>query len=273
MPAAQGEKAKEGEEAKRPGKNLRTRGRGPRERGRRHRLAPLRTGPIPLVAPLPALRILTDSAPPTSTAARYCRGQNSAVQEALPLAMPMGHHRPRSQRPYPGHALRWDRSGDCAPSCRPPGSSPTRWSGSRSRGRVQGPAASEGEDWTDGPPKSWEILQGPGNGRDLPEPQRWAAHLTQAALEVAEGVRPPGQLAPWATEEVRTALAQMGEQRAAPGLRRARRITVRSVRVTHPAQDVAEACALVTDGQNLRAVALRLEKGDGRWRITAMEIG
>jgi hypothetical protein len=80
-------------------------------------------------------------------------------------------------------------------------------------------------------------------------------------------------LTPWATEEVRTMLAHLGEQRAGPGPRRTRRITVRSVRVAHPAQDVAEACALVTHGQNLKAVALRLEKGDGRWRITAMEIG
>lgn len=112
-----------------------------------------------------------------------------------------------------------------------------------------------------------------GNGRDLPESHRWAIHLTQAAIEVAEGIRSPGQLAVWATEEVRTMLAQAGEQRAAHRMRRACRIAVRSVRVTHPADDVAEACALVADGQSLKAVALRLEKGDGRWRITAMEIG
>ena len=48
---------------------------------------------------------------------------------------------------------------------------------------------------------------------------------------------------------------------------------VRSVRIGEPRDGVVEACALVSDGGRLRAVAVRMEGLDGRWRVTALEIG
>jgi hypothetical protein len=48
---------------------------------------------------------------------------------------------------------------------------------------------------------------------------------------------------------------------------------VRSVRVCLPADGVAEASAVVVSRGRVLAVALRLEGLDGRWRMTALEVG
>ena len=40
-----------------------------------------------------------------------------------------------------------------------------------------------------------------------------------------------------------------------------------------PAQDVCEASAVVYDGDRVRAVALRAEALDDRWRVTALQLG
>jgi hypothetical protein len=45
------------------------------------------------------------------------------------------------------------------------------------------------------------------------------------------------------------------------------------VRVTEPADGVAEVSALVRRGLRVTAVALRLEGMDGRWQCTALELG
>ena len=116
---------------------------------------------------------------------------------------------------------------------------------------------------------------------DVPRPRtdasdaaRWAGQFVQAAVEVAAGMRPPTQLTRWATQEVRDALAQRGSlnRRARPG-EGARRTVVRSVRASHPTAGVTEASAVVTDGPRFRAVALRMEAFEGRWRVTALQIG
>jgi hypothetical protein len=44
-------------------------------------------------------------------------------------------------------------------------------------------------------------------------------------------------------------------------------------RVFEPADGVAEASAVFRGGGNVRALAFRLEGLDGRWRITALELG
>jgi aerobic-type carbon monoxide dehydrogenase small subunit (CoxS/CutS family) len=48
---------------------------------------------------------------------------------------------------------------------------------------------------------------------------------------------------------------------------------VRTVRVCEPADGVAEACAVVIDGNRVRALALRLVGLDGRWRVEALQVG
>jgi hypothetical protein len=48
---------------------------------------------------------------------------------------------------------------------------------------------------------------------------------------------------------------------------------VSSVRLTEPADGVAEVAATVRRGRRTTAVALRLEGLDGRWQCTALEVG
>jgi hypothetical protein len=113
----------------------------------------------------------------------------------------------------------------------------------------------------------------------LPDPKRWAGQFVQAAVEVAAGQRPAVQLVRWTSEEVHATLvrrARLTTRRTRTDAGRAHRPTraiVHSVRVCSPSDGVVEACAVVTDRARVRAVALRLEGLDGRWRVTALEIG
>jgi hypothetical protein len=108
---------------------------------------------------------------------------------------------------------------------------------------------------------------------DLPEPRTWAGRFVQAVVEVLAGDRPASQLVRWTTTEVYDDVAC----RVTPGGRRGSavptRAMVRSVRVTEPADGVAEVSALVRRGLRVTAVALRLEGMDGRWQCTALELG
>lgn len=106
------------------------------------------------------------------------------------------------------------------------------------------------------------------------EAKRWAAQFIQAALEVAAGARPGGQLARWATEDVCGALLRRGVLTTARAhTARIPRRTVVSSRASCPRPGVAEASAVITDGRRMRAVALRMESRQGRWRVTALQIG
>lgn len=110
--------------------------------------------------------------------------------------------------------------------------------------------------------------------RATQEAGRWAGQFVQAALEVAAGARPGGQLTRWATEEVCAALLRRGVLSAARAhTARVPRRTVVSSRASCPRPGVAEASAVITDGRRMRAVALRMESRQGRWRVTALQIG
>ena len=112
---------------------------------------------------------------------------------------------------------------------------------------------------------------------DLPDPGPWTAQLVQAVLEVLAHERPRQQLVRWLAPEV---YADLGVHLAAsparpaagrPVAARARR-TVSSIHVFEPADGVVEATAVVTGGRRARAVALRLEGWDGRWRCTRLAV-
>lgn len=111
----------------------------------------------------------------------------------------------------------------------------------------------------------------------LPDPTATCAAVVQAVVEVLGGVRPVSQLVRWTTHEVHAALsrrtalaARLRQNGAVPSTRAA---VVRGVRVCLPADGVAEASAVVIDADRVRAVAVRLEGLDGRWRATALEVG
>ncbi len=108
----------------------------------------------------------------------------------------------------------------------------------------------------------------------LPDPLESAARLAQAAVEIVEGTRPATQLIRHTSQEVYAVLAR----RAFIAARRSaqpptRRPVVRRVRVTHPADGVVEACAVIVHADRARALALRLEGLDGRWVVTALALG
>jgi hypothetical protein len=121
----------------------------------------------------------------------------------------------------------------------------------------------------------------PTPGDLLPDPQRWAAQFVQAAVEVSGGYRPAGQLIRWTSEDVYATVARRGRLAARSGARAvsqggrvpSARARVHSVRICSPRDGVVEACAVVRDRERTRAVALRMEGLDGRWRVTALEIG
>lgn len=115
------------------------------------------------------------------------------------------------------------------------------------------------------------------SARDLPDPGPWTAQLVQAVVEVLAHERPRQQLVRWLTTEVYADLSAhlvAGARRpdaTAPSPGRARR-TVSSIHVFEPADGVVEASAVVLGGRRARAVAVRLEGWDGRWRCTRFAI-
>lgn len=109
---------------------------------------------------------------------------------------------------------------------------------------------------------------------ELPDPGPLCSGLVLAAVEVLTGARPAAQLLRWLAADVYGGL----QQRAAlaqriRGRRRTARAVVRHVRTSAPRDGVVEAAVVVWDGERVRAAALRLEGVDGRWRVTALEVG
>ena len=113
---------------------------------------------------------------------------------------------------------------------------------------------------------------------DLPDPTEWAGRIAQAVLEVMTGIRPAPQVLRWTTPEVYAVLARRGalvarRNATGRGLRPRHRVVVRRVRVCEPTDGVAEAAVVVQDGPRARAVALRLVGQDGKWRVSALQVG
>jgi hypothetical protein len=112
----------------------------------------------------------------------------------------------------------------------------------------------------------------------LPDPQVWSRRVMQAVVEVLCGVRPVAQLVRWTNRDVYEGLRRRsGVQMAGHGTpghpEAGRRAVVRSVRICQPADGVVEAAAVVAARGRIQAVAFRLEGADGRWRMTALELG
>lgn len=107
---------------------------------------------------------------------------------------------------------------------------------------------------------------------DLPDPADWAGRLLRVLLEVGDGTRPAGQLSRWVTAEILDRFTRRGVL-ARRRLQRQRPVRVRTLRVCQPADGVAEVAAVVDHGGRVRAVAARLCGVDGRWLMTALEMG
>jgi hypothetical protein len=101
-------------------------------------------------------------------------------------------------------------------------------------------------------------------------------------MEAIGGSRPVQQLARWLDPDCydklvhRAALARERRIRRAAGrggLRALPGAVVRSARVCRIGEDIYEAALVVVEPHRARAVALRLERRRGLWKVTALEIG
>lgn len=118
------------------------------------------------------------------------------------------------------------------------------------------------------------LAPGPMLARTLPDPVGWGRRLLVGIIETAGGRRPLQQLTALLSPAVASGLGADFERAAhldAPHWTHA--ATVRSVHACVPAEGVAELNATVQAGRRVRAVALRLEERDGRWRCTRLQLG
>jgi len=111
----------------------------------------------------------------------------------------------------------------------------------------------------------------------LPDPTPLVGTLAGAVLEVIAGVRDVEQLARWFTEEpylnlvMRANLA--ARARSARGeTARQPAYSLRRVMCFFPADGVVEATAIVVGPLRTRAIPMRLEGYDRRWRATSIAI-
>ncbi|MFD1214872.1 Rv3235 family protein [Arthrobacter sp. GCM10027362] len=132
-----------------------------------------------------------------------------------------------------------------------------------------------------GPPAS-SVPTGCDGAEELRQVTGTARSIAQACMEAIGGTRPVQQLARWLDPDCydklvrRAALAREHRIRQAPG-RTGRRplpsAVVRSARLCRVAAEAYEASLVVVEPHRARAVALRLERRRGLWKVTALEIG
>lgn len=112
---------------------------------------------------------------------------------------------------------------------------------------------------------------------ELPDPEPLLRSLTQGVLEVFAGVREIDQLARWFSEEayrkLMTRANLSARARSARGAAPVRPVfEVLSIRQSQPAEGVVEAVVIVAGPGRTRAVAMRLEGLDRRWRATSLAV-
>jgi hypothetical protein len=117
----------------------------------------------------------------------------------------------------------------------------------------------------------------PATRAELPDPEPVLARLTLLVLEILEGSRDIDQIARWLTDDVYRHLQKrvvLAARSRSLQRRAARRIpfTVGRVVITEPRDGVVEGVVLVHTRARTRAVAIRLEGMDTRWRATAVNV-
>lgn len=112
---------------------------------------------------------------------------------------------------------------------------------------------------------------------DLPEVEPVVRSITHCVIEAFAGARDLDQLARWVTDDVYRALqvrvVLAARARSARGQATQRpAFTIGNVILSEPADGVVEAVAMVHQRVRSRAVAIRLEGYDLRWRATAISV-
>jgi hypothetical protein len=112
----------------------------------------------------------------------------------------------------------------------------------------------------------------PTGRQELPEPAAFARRLVIGVIETATGRRSPSQLRHHTSPTVQAGLARDAGRISRLGSTH-RPATLHSLHITEPADGVAEVAAVLRVGDRFRALALRLEGLDGRWRCVRLQIG
>lgn len=108
---------------------------------------------------------------------------------------------------------------------------------------------------------------------DLPDAAAWARRIITATLEACDGTRSADQLSRWMTPALREGVARRGMLARRRARRPHRPPRVRALLTCHPADGVTEVSAVVQADGRVRALALRMSGVDGRWLVTALELG
>jgi Family of unknown function (DUF6459) len=119
--------------------------------------------------------------------------------------------------------------------------------------------------------------QQPASTSALPDPTPLLENLTRCVIEVLAGARDLEQLARWVTDDVYRHLLKRvvlsTRARRARGQRATRpSFTIASTNLCEPRDGVVEAVVVVRGRARTRAVAIRLEGLDQRWRATAINV-
>jgi hypothetical protein len=119
--------------------------------------------------------------------------------------------------------------------------------------------------------------QQPTPSASLPDPRPLIENLTRCVIEILAGARELDQIARWLNDDVyrhllkRVVISSRARQaKGAAALRPS--FAIGSVMVCEPRDGVVEASVVVRGRARVRAVALRLEGLDRRWRATAIHV-
>jgi len=119
--------------------------------------------------------------------------------------------------------------------------------------------------------------QQPTSSSSLPDPQPLVENLTRCVIEILSGARDLEQISRWVTDDVYRHLLKRvvlsSRARYAKGQAVVRpTFAIGSTTMCEPRDGVVEAVVIVRGRARTRAVALRLEGLDRRWRATAINV-
>jgi hypothetical protein len=117
----------------------------------------------------------------------------------------------------------------------------------------------------------------PAGRETLPNPQPLLENLTTCVIEILAGARDLNQIARWVTDDVyRNLLKRVvisARARRAKGQAVSRpTFSIGSISICEPRDGVIEAVVIVRGRARTRAVAIRLEGLDRRWRATSVHV-
>ena len=117
----------------------------------------------------------------------------------------------------------------------------------------------------------------PTSSVDLPSPEPLLENLTRCVIEILAGARDLEQISRWVSDDVyrhllkRVVLSTRARQATGGHIVRPT-FAIGSTTVCSPRDGVVEAVVIVRGRARTRAVALRLEGLDRRWRATAINV-